>query len=435
MESPLRDDAVETQTVAPSPLISLITLQTQEVATSPLITLHGRPLTRASPRKVATPTRRSAGPESPLRRSPRVTSRLPIRRMDQPRFAVKSLNLPPDETVLVSVESPLDTNVAPRPRITPERLLEELRVAASEKRRQLMRRDTERPFVALDEDISVAVPLALAVLSLNRGTGRDALTALGESCSPLADRGAQLREGGGKTAVAGDLTANSAANVMTATAPITAVVNENAMTGNGNVRGKTLADGSSATLIDANDCSHPPDHSLSLDPLEVARTTIHNTKTNTGYRTCQLIYTAERMSRPRPTSPTLAFSRRTGASRQHLLNLPVVDVVEEGDGGAGAVNAEERAHAQVHAKRRLRFNPRLSFSTEQDHFAMPDLEVSIPLRSCLVRESQLWTGSPERPPPRLVHVKRVIYAGETDPLEANVRPRAAKRTLSAAKRK
>jgi hypothetical protein len=169
------------------------------------------------------------------------------------------------------------------------------------------------------------------------------------------------------------------------------------------------------------------------DPLEVARLTIVNTKRNSGYRQCRLVYRSEQLSVPRPTSPMHEFSGKQVAD----LRL-----------SSDSSEAEALQQPPRLRPRCLRFNRKLHFSPDiiVDE---PDLEVTIPLRSCLKSVSSAndadERGEMESLPvvrrsKEMIEVKRVVYADEVvdsflDRKRTGRRPQSAvRRPLSAAKR-
>ena len=125
---------------------------------SPVITLHGKQLgagesprtpretlmVRNSPRRL---NGRYSSPRGSPRRAPnstKISSRLPIRSSQNliTRFSIKDLHLPPDDSITNS-QSSINNKV------TPEKLMEELREEVKKKQRKLKE---------LDDEISLSIP-------------------------------------------------------------------------------------------------------------------------------------------------------------------------------------------------------------------------------------------------------------------------------------
>lgn len=118
---------------------------------SPLITLRGRALngeTKESPRTPKSHEKRFNNFRNSPRRStpnsPKI-SRLPIRSGANARFSIKDLRLPLDESV---------TNFGNAVRVTPEKLMEELRDEVKKKKKN---DKLEGPARVIDEEISLSV--------------------------------------------------------------------------------------------------------------------------------------------------------------------------------------------------------------------------------------------------------------------------------------
>lgn len=156
------------------------------------------------------------------------------------------------------------------------------------------------------------------------------------------------------------------------------------------------------------------------DPLEWARTTLHNTKANSGYRTCRLVYRRDTVERPRPASPVHRFSDKDAPMHMDTCS-------DDLDNGADASTDT--------GKRRLRFNRQLQYWPELDASGQhdPELEVSVPLKPCLRRGAPPGTDTPRaRGHKTSVEVLRFAHAGAAPPAEKPVgRPRTA---LSGARR-
>lgn len=139
------------------------------------------------------------------------------------------------------------------------------------------------------------------------------------------------------------------------------------------------------------------------DPLEVARQTLQNTRTNTGYRNIKLIYTTERRNTIRSCSPEPAFSKKKGI-RRHLLNH----------------FDDEEEHIP---EGKLKFDRILKlFEVEEDSGSVEDSEFDFnvnldakPMKSCLKQTTRFnivdeFTVISMKP--QVIQVKRICYEGE-----------------------
>lgn len=204
------------------------------------------------PRTPGTPRSLKSFRSSP-RNSPRkISSKLPIRTgCPAAKPLLKDLRLPPDENV---------TNLSePTVRVTPEKLMEELRTEVK-KQRQLRKDNKLMRGSVLDDEISLSIPYE-EFSNLSTESGSESVT--GNFNEPVRPR-MSLRN----------------------RLPI---------------------------ILDAPDLVYE-------DPLEVARQTLQNTRTNSGYRHVKLVYTTERREgRKRSSSPDPAFSKKNGGITRHFL--------------------------------------------------------------------------------------------------------------------
>jgi hypothetical protein len=344
---------------------------------SPLITLHGRPLNQPNNNTNTTNDNSTNNQLTPralftkqraLRSSPRSSprkfkvaspvSRLPVA---QNRFTVKSLRLPP----LEETETPATD---PSIRVTPEKLLEELRSQF------LLERLNSREFTFKEYDNERN--------ELERDNENDTYGTY-DACDTC------------------DI--NTSYND-----------NENSPLPRMSLRNR------GSIVVDAPDLVYQ-------DPLEVARQTLQNTRANSGYRKCKLIYTTERRI-PRPNSPEPAFSKKTGIAR-HFINL--ID----------QINEEE--------KFKLRFDRVLKLFDSPSQFEDFDQEVldellhKHPEKSCLKPQPTTPTtiandsADKTQSKTQIVEIKRICYDGDEDldDLDKNsIEISSRKRKLKGAKR-
>ena len=99
----------------------------------------------------SSPRRRFSSPRSSPRKlpnSPKTSSRLPIRSLQNSiaRFSIKDLRLPPDDSITNNNSSQNNTGT----KVTPEKLMEELREEVKKKQ--------QRRIKAIDEEISLSIP-------------------------------------------------------------------------------------------------------------------------------------------------------------------------------------------------------------------------------------------------------------------------------------
>lgn len=143
------------------------------------------------------------------------------------------------------------------------------------------------------------------------------------------------------------------------------------------------------------------------DPLEIARQTLQNTRLNSGYRSCQLVFSNEFVDKPRPDSPEHAFSQQIGLQR-HILKIPPSSESEGTEEDSSSLS-----------RRKLRFNRVLHFldSEESDEGEVSIAEndkqrENLPFKPCLKSSSAVsreWENEPNKR--NLVQVKRLIYPG------------------------
>ena len=146
------------------------------------------------------------------------------------------------------------------------------------------------------------------------------------------------------------------------------------------------------------------------DPLEVARQTLANTRSNSGYKQCKLIYTTERRTMTRSSSPEPAFSKKIGITR-HFLNLEE-DAEEE----------EEEEEKKVNNKKVLKFDRVLKLFESNETETEENFNFEIkPKRSCLKLSKQqtISLSSPTDPSKptaqtQIVQIKRIFYEGEEE---------------------
>jgi hypothetical protein len=272
---------------------------------------------------------------SPARKSPRIRgsprrqiSRLPIRPVHHARSIVKELNLPPDESVFSSSPAP------PGTKVTPERLMQELKEQVAKK--ILLKQ--ARQMVDVDDEISIPFT-EMVVLSSPPGKAVD---------SPPACKAVVIEEN-----VPRPMRISSRINTQ--------------------------------IIVESPDLPFE-------DPLEIARQTLQNTRLNSGYRTCQLVFTNEFANKPRPDSPEHAFSQQIGLQR-HILKIPDS---EEDSGG------------------KLRFNRLLHFlDTAEDVEPINETVLlnQVPSKSCLSQGTFQTDSLGETSKRNVVQVKRFIYPG------------------------
>lgn len=135
------------------------------------------------------------------------------------------------------------------------------------------------------------------------------------------------------------------------------------------------------------------------DPLEIARQTLQNTRANSGYKHCKLIYTTERRtSARRCSSPEPAFSKKTGITR-HFLN----------DSEEGIESAKLT---------RLKFDKMLKFHEEEGEEIEIDYVIKEPvgIKPCIKKKTDNTCSVPPAltVPREIVQIKRVCYEGEED---------------------
>lgn len=290
-----------------------------------------------TPRTPQSPKILRSSPRCSPRCSPRriSSSKLPVKTLPtMTKFLLKDLRLPPDESVM-------NLNEPTTNKVTPEKLMEELRVEVKNKRKKM------RMSGDLDDEISLSIPF---VPETEKETLRPRMS--------LRNR-----------------------------IPI---------------------------IIDAPDLIYE-------DPLEIARQTFQNTRSNSGYRQVKLIYTTERREgRKRSLSPEPAFSKKRGITRHFL------ETTEE---------SEETG---------LKFDRVLKlFEVEDDDEleikADKVLKLEPPTKSILKEPKQtnnqntICGGSV-----KIVHVKRVCYAEDvlssSPPPTTTTKNNKTRRKLSAAKR-
>ena len=298
-----------------------------QFAESPLITLRGKPLnievfeTPRTPKSMR--TNRFNSPRNSPRRStpssPKI-SRLPIR--NNARFSIKELRLPPDESV---IQNPGGGTV----RVTPEKLMEELRTEVKLKKRNKSK--------AIDEEISLSIPY----------TDNEILE-----------------------------------KVTSDTERISLEVKPRM-----SMRNRT------PVMVNAPDLVYE-------DPLEVARQTLANTRANTGYKQCKLIYTTEKRATARSSSPEPAFSNKTGITR-HFLNLDE-EIVETSD-------------------RLLKFDRVLKLFADEPRDFTFDLEMK-PKKSCLkpAKSKRDDTKVPSQSSTQIIQIKRICYEGDERSEQNNI---------------
>lgn len=291
---------------------------------SPLITLRGKPLNvvaeTSGPSTPKSTQKRYNTRNSPRRSTPNSPkiSRLPVK---SARFSVKELRLPPDESVI---------NTGNAVRVTPEKLMEELRVEVKKKLATAK---------AIDDEIYLSIPHTIEQVT--------------EETEKLS------------------------------------------------IRPRMSMRNRVPVIVDAPDLVYE-------DPLEVARQTLVNTRLNTGYKHCKLIYTTERRTVVRASSSEPAFSMKTGITR-HFLNLD--DEQEDADSNSG----------------KLKFDRVLKlFETEveDDHLCLSfDLEMKPP-KSCLKQKPETNESEEFNPiTTQIVQIKRICYAGEVVDTECSKRRR------------
>ncbi len=328
-------------------------------------------LSNSGPGVVQTPTnspmkagkrRANSSAFSPGRRSPRVRgsprrqlSRLPIR-LHRP--VVKELNLPPDESFSTSPPTQQASKV------TPEKLMQELKEQVAKMKRL-------RKMVEVDDEISI--PFTEMVLLNSPPTLKSS------DESPLTRKSFLMED--------------VAAHLVTEPRPV-----------------RVSSRIHSQVTVESPDLPQE-------DPLEIALQTLQNTRLNSGYRTCQLVFSNEYIDKPRPGSPDHAFSQQVGLQR-HILKLPQ--------------NSEDEKGCK------LRFNHLLHFldSQEEEDLIIDEnaLLNRVPSKPCIVQK-QLSQEMVEKPNKRsVIQVKRLIYPGSlaSTTLEASIsKPR---RLFGAAKR-
>lgn len=308
-----------------------------------------------SPRKaVGVSKRRNASPAcSPARKARRLGSRLPVRHSNQPRPVVKAFNLPPDESIC---SPPLpQTN-----KVTPEKLMQELKEEVAKKLSMTKKK------VEVDEEISIPFH-GMTIISpeaVKEQVGSN-------SDSPLSVKNAIKTEA-----------------ILQLQEP--------------SIRPTRIS-----SRIHSQIMVESPDLPAE-DPLEIARQTLHNTKVNSGYKACQLVYLNEIITKTRPDSPEHAYSKQTGLMR-HILKAPPSSSEDE----------QVTKETEIVAKRRIRFNRVLCFLDvpEEDMDFTPSSEA--PSKPCLKNshESSRETVLSENRP--VIQVKKFLYAGEQRRLDSS----------------
>lgn len=157
------------------------------------------------------------------------------------------------------------------------------------------------------------------------------------------------------------------------------------------------------------------------DPLEVARQTLQNTRINTGYRHIKLIYTLERRSALRVSSPEPAFSKKKGI-RRHLLNHFEDDEEEEGQQQKSEGKLKfDRILTLFEVEEEEEEEEENSESADDSEFSNFVLNLDAkPMKSCLKLtqnlsndESSASTPAVQQKP-QIVQVKRICYEGEDE---------------------
>lgn len=322
------------------------------IESSPLITLRGKALNgdvSGSPRTPKSNEKRYISnnfrnsPRRSTPNSPKI-SRLPIRSGTNTRFSIKELRLPPDESVT-------NCGGVGSVRVTPEKLMEELRDEVKKKKK------LEGPPRVVDEEISLSVA----------------------NCQVLEQ-----------------------------------VTSE---TCNLSIRPRMSMRNRQPVMVDAPDLVYD-------DPLEVARQTLANTRANSGYKQCKLIYTTERRRMGRSSSPEPAFSKKTGITR-HFLNITTGDVTDgenEEEEVVLPVNGDSNTNSSsfvgVGLRKALKFDRVLKLfeSTEAEAEIENELGFEIdlemkPKKPCLKPSKSNATDClPD--PLQIVQIKRICYEDE-----------------------
>ena len=357
---------------------------------SPLITLHGRPLNRPSPIYTekddiyiqTTPLRKTRklgedrfrfSPRSSPRRTPNSprTSRLPVRSATT-RLSVKPLRLPPDESIQSSGGGGGE-------RVTPEKLMEELRERVKEERERgrgrgrgrLRGNEREKGRVKLgmtrkiDDEISLNVPFDEDELMTKDLMSFDGIIDSLSLSSILSDPN------------------NTPRMSLRNRCPI---------------------------IVDSPDLIYD-------DPLEIARKTLQNTRINSGYKHCKLIYTTEQR-REIENEKEPAFSMKTGIER-HFINFASDDESESSDAEGMNNNANYENKLVV---KKLRFDRVLQlFEYEEE----PNSTVIMEMGDSSNRESSKSCLKPPksleldlflpRKPTQVVQIKRMFHEDDYDP--------------------
>ena len=179
------------------------------------------------------------------------------------------------------------------------------------------------------------------------------------------------------------------------------------------------------------------------DPLEVARQTLHNTRSNSGYRQVKLIYTVERRENCRPGSPVPAFSKKKGISRHFIRSnnryksiMKKENVIESEDESESEKETVLNPNLNENEKKRkLKFDRVLKFFESDDDvdeeeegldhisslMSSSSLKEKGSLKSCLKNKfeennkNKLQNQNTEgitKPQTEIIQVKRICYDGE-----------------------
>lgn len=323
---------------------------------SPVITLHGKQLkgidSPRTPQETITmrngPKRTSGRLSSPsgsprrTSNSPKISSRLPIRTSQNlfTRFSMKDVRLPLDDSISITNSQSNNNNN----KVTPEKLMEELRAEVKKKQRRRQRE--------LDEEISLSIPFI--------GMEMEELR-IGET---------------------------------------------------GSTRPRMSLRNRCPIIVDAPDLIYE-------DPLEVARQTLQNTRNNTGYRHIKLIYTLERRSAPRISSPEPAFSKKKGIRRHLLSHFEDDEEEKEQQKSEGKLKFDRILTLfEVEEEEEEEENSESAEDSEFRHFVL-NLDAK-PMKSCLkpaphLNNDESSSSTPAvQQKPQIVQVKRICYEGEDE---------------------
>jgi hypothetical protein len=353
-------------------MANIVNNENYPIESSPLITLRGKVLNgdvKESPRTPKSNEKRYNNFRNSPRRStpnsPKI-SRLPIRSGANTRFSIKELRLPPDESV-TNCEG-----VGSGVRVTPEKLMEELRDEVKKQKRKM-----DGPPRIVDEEISLSVSNCIL----------EEMTSETDNLSLRPRMSMRNR-------------------------PVT---------------------------VDAPDLVYE-------DPLKVARQTLANTRANSGYKQCKLIYTTEKRRTVRSSSPEPAFSKKTGITR-HFLNVTVEeeeDMMIEDSYSSFLINPLN-SYASVGFRKSLKFDRVLKLfdsSTEAELEVVDISEIDLemkPKKPCLkpLPSPSPSTKSQQLPVPvttQIVQIKRICYEDDEIGAEEGGSPTKKRRIGNGAKR-